>query len=89
MATNPRRFDDIRLISFAEACEALNISSWTLDRWIRRGLFPAPIHLTPTSPRQFRVRDIAAHIDKRRRGRRVKQQPRGAVRQRLAQRARG
>jgi predicted DNA-binding transcriptional regulator AlpA len=85
MATNPQRFDDIRLMSFSEACEALGVCKWTLDRWVRRGLFPSPIHLTPTSPRQFRVRDIAHHLDKRRRGRRVKQQPRGAVRQRLEQ----
>ena len=77
-----REFNDIRLISFAEACEILGVCKWTLDRWVTRGLFPQPIHLTPTSPRMFRVRDIAAHLDKRRRGRRVKPEPRGAVRQR-------
>jgi predicted DNA-binding transcriptional regulator AlpA len=85
MAINPRKFDDVRLMSFAEVCEALGVCKWTLERWIKRGLFPAPIHLTPTSPRMFRVRDIAHHLDKRRRSRRVKQSPRGAIRQRLEQ----
>jgi hypothetical protein len=75
-------FYDIRLISFAECCEVLNVSSWTLGRWVAAGKFPAPLHLTPTSPRQFRVRDIAHFLDKRRRGRRVKPAPRGALKRR-------
>ncbi len=74
--------DEIRCLSFAEVCDTLGISAWTLHRWIKRGLFPSPIYLTPTSPAKFRVRDIAAHLDKRRRGRRVKQQPRGMIKQR-------
>jgi predicted site-specific integrase-resolvase len=79
----PRALDDLRLISFSVVCDTLNICSWTLHRWIKRGLFPAPIHLTPTSPAKFRVRDIEAHLEKRRRGRRVKRAPRGVLKQRV------
>jgi predicted site-specific integrase-resolvase len=77
-------FDNIRLIKFAETCEVLDISPWTLKEWIKKGLFPPPLYLTPTSPGTFRVRDIAHHLEKRRRGRRVKQQPRGALKRKEA-----
>lgn len=80
--SSPRAFDDIRCVSFAEVCETLGVSPWTLNRWIKGGQFPSPIYLTPTSPAKFRVRDIAAFLDKRRRGRRVKQAPRGMIKQR-------
>jgi predicted DNA-binding transcriptional regulator AlpA len=86
--SSPRQFDDIRLVSFAETCELLGISKDTLKRWVAQGMFPAPIALTPASPQKFRVRDIEHHLDKRRRGRRQKREPRGIIRQRL-ERVRG
>jgi predicted DNA-binding transcriptional regulator AlpA len=64
----------ITVLRKAAVCEALAISPWTLDRWIRRGLFPSPTFLTPTSNvAVWRLSEIAAFLDKRRRARRVKQ----------------
>jgi predicted DNA-binding transcriptional regulator AlpA len=75
MPTTPKQSvpASISVLRRAEVCEALNISTWSLDRWIRRGLFPAPIFLTPTSNvGVWRLRDIENFLDKRRRARRVK-----------------
>jgi predicted DNA-binding transcriptional regulator AlpA len=70
----------VSVLRRAEVCEALNVSVWTLDRWIRKGDFPAPIFLTATSSvAVWRLRDIENFLDKRRRARRVKQL-RGALR---------
>jgi predicted DNA-binding transcriptional regulator AlpA len=84
--TTPNAFHDVRLIKFAEAAEVLGVSRDTLKRWVRLKQFPAPLHLTPRGIAMFRLRDISHFLDKRRRGRRVKQAPRGAIRYRLARR---
>jgi predicted DNA-binding transcriptional regulator AlpA len=78
-AERPDPLAAVRMISWTETCEALNISSWTLARWIATGQFPRPLQLTPTSPRMFRVRAIAAHLNKRERARLNRREPRGAV----------
>jgi predicted DNA-binding transcriptional regulator AlpA len=52
-----RANDDIRLLSFGDVCDLLNVSAYTLNKWIRQGVFPQPIYMTPTSPRQFRYRE--------------------------------
>jgi predicted DNA-binding transcriptional regulator AlpA len=81
-APPPSVVDDIKLIRFTEVAEALGVSTWTLGRWIRRGEFPPPIYLTTASgPGVFRIKDIAAFLDKRRRARRVKPKLRGALKQ--------
>jgi predicted DNA-binding transcriptional regulator AlpA len=83
-----RANDDIRLLSFGDVCDLLNVSAYTLNKWIRQGVFPQPIYMTPTSPRQFRYRDIANHLEKRRRSRPAKREPRGVIKD-WARRARG
>jgi predicted site-specific integrase-resolvase len=81
------RYADIALIDATDLCEVLSVSHWTLGQWVQRGLIPAPLAMTPGSPRQWRVKDIAAHIEKRKRSRRRKQAPRGALRKRIARKA--
>jgi predicted DNA-binding transcriptional regulator AlpA len=72
----------VTLLRRAEVVEALNVSVWTLDRWIRQGLFPAPLFLTPTSNvAVWRLRDVENFLEKRRRARRVKRR-RGMLRPR-------
>jgi predicted DNA-binding transcriptional regulator AlpA len=67
----------ITVIDRAAVCAAFGIHSDTLNRWIQRGEFPPPIFLTPSSNvGVWRVRDLEAHLEKRRRGRRVRK-PRG------------
>jgi predicted DNA-binding transcriptional regulator AlpA len=63
----------IALLRRTQVCEALGISTWTLDRWIKASEFPSPIFLTADSNiGMWRLRDVEAFIDKRRRARRVK-----------------
>jgi predicted DNA-binding transcriptional regulator AlpA len=71
--------DDIRLIRFADLCEVLGVSSWTLNRWIKSGKFLQPLYLTASSPAMFRIADVRAFLDKRRRARRTKPVLRGAA----------
>jgi predicted DNA-binding transcriptional regulator AlpA len=80
--TQDRPFTDISLIRLAELVVQLGVSSWTLGRWVKAGIFPPPIYLTPKSPAVWRVRDITAFIEKRRRSRRAKPLLRGALKQR-------
>ena len=64
----------VSVLRRADVCEALAVSMWTLDRWIRQGLFPRPLYMTPASSvAVWRLRDIENFLDKRCRARRVKQ----------------
>jgi hypothetical protein len=81
------RYADIALIDATDLCEVLSISLWTLNDWVDRALIPPPFAMTPNSPRQWRVKDIAGHIEKRKRSRRAKQKPRGAVKKRIERKA--
>jgi predicted DNA-binding transcriptional regulator AlpA len=73
----------IAVLRRVDVCEALGVSTWTLDRWVRQGLFPSPIFLTPASNvGMWRLRDVESFLEKRRRARRVKPKPRGIFRQR-------
>lgn len=73
----------ITVLRRAEVCEALNVSTWTLDRWIRQGSFPPPMYLTPDSNvAVWRTTVIEAFLEKRRRARRVKPEPRGMFKRR-------
>jgi hypothetical protein len=76
-----RPVTDITLIQKVGLCRQLDVSGWTLDRWIKQGLFPPPFYVTPSSPATWRMRVIAAFLEKRRRARRVKPKPRGALKQ--------
>jgi predicted DNA-binding transcriptional regulator AlpA len=81
------RYSDLALINATDLCEVLGVSHWTLDQWVERGLIPRPLAMTPGSPRQWRVVDVSNHIQKRKRSRRPKQKPRGAVRKHIERKA--
>jgi predicted DNA-binding transcriptional regulator AlpA len=72
---------NITLMRLSELVVQLGVSSWTINRWIKAGTFPRPIYMTPASPAVWRVREIEAFLDKRRRSRREKPKPRGALKQ--------
>jgi predicted DNA-binding transcriptional regulator AlpA len=65
----------------AAVARLMNTTIWTVDRWVRRGLFPRPFFMVPGSPAVWRVRDIEAHIEKRRTSRRPKPPIRGKLKQ--------
>jgi hypothetical protein len=68
----------ITVLHKRDVCEALKVSQWTLDRWIRQGSFAPPTFLTPTSNvGTWTLRYVEAFLEKRRRARRVKPKPRG------------
>ena len=81
------RYADIALIDATDLCEVLGVSAWTLGEWVKRSVIPAPFSMVPGGPRQWRVADIASLQQKRKRSRRPRQEPRGAVRLRLERKA--
>jgi len=60
------------LVRKTEGAALVGVSPWTLDKWVRDRLFPQPIYATDHSPAMWRVRDIEAWIEQRRRARRRK-----------------
>jgi predicted DNA-binding transcriptional regulator AlpA len=46
----PELVDSIQLIRKKPLCKQIGLSEWTLDRKIKRGEFPKPIWLGPTTP---------------------------------------
>jgi predicted DNA-binding transcriptional regulator AlpA len=75
------------LLRKSEVARHLNVSFWTIDRWVRNGQFLRPIRLTPNSPDCWRIRDIEAFIDKRKSARKVRRKPRGRLKWQQAQAA--
>lgn len=69
------------LLRKVEAAQRLGCSVWSIDRWIREGLFPKPIYLMPGSPARWLARDIDAWVDKRKLTRRPRPEVRGVVKQ--------
>lgn len=69
------------LLRKAAVARKLGRSSWTLDRWIRQGLFPRPFYLVPGGPAMWRPQDVEAFIEKRRRARNAKPPVRGKLKQ--------
>jgi predicted DNA-binding transcriptional regulator AlpA len=68
----------IAVLRKSQVCAALAVSTWTLDRWIRQGLFPPPLFLTPSSNvGVWKLGVVADFLEKRRRARRVKPKPKG------------
>jgi predicted DNA-binding transcriptional regulator AlpA len=68
----------IAILRRSQVCEALGVSTWTLDRWIRNHQFPRPIFLTPDSNvGVWPLRVVEAFLEQRRRARRVKPKARG------------
>jgi len=69
----------LTLIRKKALADELGIGTWTLDRWVKQGKFPPPIYPTDTSPACWRVKDIAAWIEKRRAKRRKAPTTRGKL----------
>jgi predicted DNA-binding transcriptional regulator AlpA len=61
--------------------QRLGTTIWTLDRWVKAGKFPPPLFMQDGTPAVWRLRDIEAFLDKRRRSRRVRPEPRGSLKQ--------
>ena len=75
----------VTVLRKSEVAAQLGVTVWTVDNWVKRGTFPAPIYLQPGSPASWRVKDIEAYLEKCKRARRPKRSARGAVKQRLEQ----
>jgi predicted DNA-binding transcriptional regulator AlpA len=71
----------IALIRKVDVAKALSVSTWTIDRWCREAVFPPPLYITPQSPAVWRIRDIEAFLEKRRRSRRKRPTERGQLKQ--------
>jgi predicted DNA-binding transcriptional regulator AlpA len=80
MATQESDELDITLISLRTLAKQIDYAEETIDDWVRRGRFPKPIVAMPGSPRRWRVRDIQAWIEQRKRARHTKPAPRGKLR---------
>lgn len=77
--TKEYRVDSIRLLSLGEVSHAIGFSSWTIDAWTRASKFPRPLVASPGSPRRWRLRDVEAWIEARRRARNTTPKPRGGL----------
>jgi hypothetical protein len=64
----------------AVVARKLNISPWTLDAWVRRGVVPRPITMVVGGPQCWKPADILAAIEKAKRARRPPRPPRGRLR---------
>ena len=69
------------LLRKIEVAQRLGCSTWSVDRWVRIGLFPKPIFLTPNAPARWKVSDIDAWVDKRKVSRHPRRKVRGVLRQ--------
>jgi predicted DNA-binding transcriptional regulator AlpA len=65
----------LTLIRKAPLARELGVSTYTIERWVKQGLFPKPIHVMDGSPATWRLRDVEAWLEKRR-GRRRQPPPR-------------
>jgi predicted DNA-binding transcriptional regulator AlpA len=64
----PPAFSNLELISKAQLAALIGVNTWTIDRWRRIDPdFPAPIWISPSTPRWRRV-DIETWIAQRPRG---------------------
>ena len=69
------------LLRLEDAAAYLAVSTWTVQRWLKRGQFPNPVRLTAGSVR-WRRTDLDHFIEKRGRSRSPKPELRGALRER-------
>ena len=56
--------DDITLIYRSELAKRLGIGFWTLNRWVKSGVFPRPIQLTEAK-HAWRIADVYEWLEKR------------------------
>jgi predicted DNA-binding transcriptional regulator AlpA len=73
--------DAIKLLSRKDVARALGRSTDTLDSWVRRGVFPAPLQAAPGAPKQWRYTVVLAWIEKRQRSRYQPPSKRGQLKQ--------
>jgi hypothetical protein len=71
--------DSIRLLNRKQVAEALGRAPDTLDSWVRKGVFPAPLQAAPGAPKQWRFTVVMAWLEKRSRSRYVPPTPRGKL----------
>jgi predicted DNA-binding transcriptional regulator AlpA len=77
----PDEVSEIALVSARTLAKEIEFSVETINDWVRRGIFPKPIVAMPGSPRRWRLRDVEAWIEKRKRARNTKPAARGRLRQ--------
>ena len=73
--------DAIKLLTLRQVAEALGRSPDTIDSWVRKGTFPAPLQALPGAPKQWRFTTVMAWIEKRARARYVPPTKRGQLKQ--------
>jgi predicted DNA-binding transcriptional regulator AlpA len=71
----------IKLLSRRQVAEALGRSPDTINQWVRKGLFPAPLQTAPGAPKAWRYTVVMAWIEKRSRARYVPPSKRGQLKQ--------
>jgi predicted DNA-binding transcriptional regulator AlpA len=80
MASNPHSERvEPALLRREQVAKYLSYSIWSIDRLVKESRLPRPFRLTPNGPAMWRKADIDAHIDKCRRSRRPRPEPRGAL----------
>jgi predicted DNA-binding transcriptional regulator AlpA len=57
-------FASIQLIRKRPLARLLGVNSWTVDRWRKKGTFPRPIWLSPTTP-VWKLSDVEKWLDER------------------------
>lgn len=75
--------DDITLLDRQQLAKALGYSPWTIDDWVRKGLFPKPMKLGPGRTQKWRLVDVKIWIKRELRKPRDKAKLKGAVRKRM------
>jgi len=76
-----RGTSDIAVIEIKPLAVLVNKTPWTIRRWVKAGLFPRPFQIVPGSPDVWLLRDVEAHLEKRRFARRVKRPLQGQLKQ--------
>jgi predicted DNA-binding transcriptional regulator AlpA len=77
----------LALVRKTELAELLGCSQWSLQRWLRAGKIPRPFYLVDGGPAHWKIRDIEAFIEQRRRSRRARPVFQGVVKQQMSSRA--
>lgn len=75
----------ITLLTREQVAKHLGISVWTLDDWVKKSVFPAPLRLSPGHPRKWRLVDVDIWLQRRIKKPADKPALRGAVKARAAQ----
>src|SRR3974390_3222417 len=74
----PRGYTDRRGVA-----AYFNVSTWQVDEWVRQGVLPRGVTLTPGGKRFFSYRVLDLAYERAARSRKPGREPRGIVRQRL------